>query len=228
MLWYSVNSIPFNYKDRKLERWVQDTDIYKFMIIDFHWVWTLDHKAYLSKLTNSEILVKGSMVFYSHKHNLQKINYDIVIFDVTPTGGIYSRNSIYNFDLVSKLVMDTLEISKEISLLIKTPINVSIKPKRVYNKYHDIKYVNLLRRLQNDKKIEILDSECNLYDLISSSKLIISYPFTAPAVIGRELKIPSIYYLPKNLLVASQSVHGVPFFQEKHELQKYVLKLFVP
>ena len=226
MLWYSVNSIPVEYKKPQGAVWALDTDVYKFMKVDCHWVWNQNHKTYLSTLTKSSIEVKGSMVFYPNNKFISRKNYDIVVFDVTPTTGVISNNSIYQFDLLSKFILDILEVSQAVSVLSNKPLKVSLKPKRVNNKHHDARYLLLLNQLKHEHKIEILDTYCNLYDVISSSKLIISYPFTGPAVIGKELMVPSMYYLPEDILLSGKKVHGLPFLQNKDALKIYVSKVF--
>ena len=137
-----------------------------------------------------------------------------------------SNNSIYQFDLLSKFILDILEVSQAVSVLSNKPLKVSLKPKRVNNKHHDARYLLLLNQLKHEHKIEILDTYCNLYDVISSSKLIISYPFTGPAVIGKELMVPSMYYLPEDILLSGKKVHGLPFLQNKDALKIYVSKVF--
>jgi polysaccharide biosynthesis PFTS motif protein len=226
MLWYSVNSIPVEYKKPQGAIWAFDTDVYKFMKVDCHWVWNQNHKTYLSTLTNSRIEVKGSMVFYPNNMLEGRKNYDIVVFDVTPTTGVISNNSIYHFDLLSKFILDIVEVSQAVSVLSNKPLKVSLKPKRVNNKHHDARYLLLLNKLKHKQEIEILDPDCNLYDVITSSKLIISYPFTAPAVIGKELIVPSIYYLPEEILLSGKKVHELPFLQNKKALKIYVSKVF--
>lgn len=226
MLWYSVNSIPVEYRKPRAGVWTLDKDVYKFMKVDCHWVWNLDHKTYLSTLTNSKIEVKGSMVFYSNNKFFKGKNLDIVVFDVTPTTGVFSNNTIYHFDLLSQFILNILEVSHSVSLFNNKPLKVSLKPKRINSKHHDSRYLQLLSRLEHNRQIEILDATCNLYNVILSSKLIISYPFTAPAVIGKELQVPSIYYLPEDLLLTDKKVHGIPFFQNINALDRYVSKLF--
>ena len=97
MIWYSSNSVPIEYKKEKLKRFTINPTVYINMRIDEHWVWTKEHKNYLSKYSQAKILVKQSLMFYTAK-NLKTSNkkIDVLVFDVTPVNDIkITRNSIY-------------------------------------------------------------------------------------------------------------------------------------
>lgn len=228
MFWYSVNTIPFDYIHPVpgVEKWLQDDDLYKYMKIDVHWVWNLDHKSYLSKLTDANIFVMGSMVFYPRYNYGHEKRFDILLFDVTPPSAISMFHPIYNFDLMFRFVKDTLEISEEVSILTSETVKVALKHKRKISKQADMRYIDGLNDLEHNNKIQILNWSENLYSIIKSSKIVIAYPFTAPAVIAKELNVPSVYYLPENMLNSDKNVNGLAFFQNKKQLQKYILGLY--
>ena len=53
----------------------------------------------------------------------------------------------------------------------------------------------------------------------TSSKVLISFPFTSPVIIGQELTVPSIFYSSANTLVKYNPTN---FIQTKFELRKYI------
>ena len=230
MIWYSVNTIPFTYNHiiEQDKIWLQNKDVFKDESIDVHWVWNTEHKKYLSDLTASRIDVKGSMVFYQQTIKNPEFLYDIVLFDVTPASEKFSFHPIYNFGLLSQFVEDILDISRQVSMMYSVKISVAIKQKREISKRADKRYIKLLGNLEANGSIQVLPWSENLYDLLSASKLSISFPFTAPSVISKELNIATAYYLPKNLLVSSNKVNGIPFFQSKSELNTFILETLLP
>jgi len=234
MIWYSANSIPLEYLDSTLNRAAVSKQIYKYMSIDEHLVWTQDHKNYLKSVLPSKTTIKvcGSLMFYLPKHEYanNKI-YDILIFDVTPYNknkisytSKYpdSLNSIYNSIYAIKFLNDILSVKDEILIHHNIKIKLALKPKRNYNSNHDKIYTEYLNSLVTTKQLELISPETNLFEIIAQSKICISYPFSSTAIIAKELKVPSLYYLENNILKAYNKVHGINFVDTKIGLLRFV------
>ena len=79
----------------------------------------------------------------------------------------------------------------------------------------------------NNSFIDVIDSNQNLYDLISNSKLVIGFPFTSPVVIGQELDRPSIFYCSSKLLPIAHKGRKLSFIQSQTSLYSYMEKILV-
>jgi len=226
MIWYSSNSVPNKYKSKleNVDRNYKLTEGFlKQMKIDTHWVWTNQHKKYLRKLTDSNIFVKQSMVFYNcpKKINYSK-KYDIVIFDVTPKNSKSEfSNTIYAFPPAKEFIDEIIESVMLVSQKLGKDISICIKYKRTFSKDHSSRYITYIDNLAKNGKLFVLPLNIDLYKTIAESKVIIGYPFTSPVVIGQELSVPSIYYSSSNLL---SKYNKNDFIQDKFKLRKFIEK----
>ena len=222
MLWYSANSIPIRYKSSKTSIFEKNLDAsLRRMAIDTHWVWTSEHKKYLMKMTKSNILVKGSMVFYNPPRKLNRNKkYDIIIFDVTPQNNKSIFNDkIYSFSVAKEFMEDIIESVKLVSQKLDRDIGVYVKHKRPFGATHSSEYIAYIAELVKNGELSVLTSNIDLYESIAASKIVIGFPFTSPVIIGQELKIPSIYYSSTNMLF---KYNKTDFVQNKLELTKYL------
>ena len=73
-------------------------------------------------------------------------------------------------------------------------------------------------------QVEILEPEIDLYKTIGQSQVCISYPFTSPAIIARELAIPSVFYIDQKVMNENNHVHGVEFISEKFKLFNFIVQ----
>lgn len=239
MIWYSANSIPIEYRDSSLSRATVDEQIYRLLPIDEHLVWTEDHRNYLQSLGLHDVNIKicGSLLFYLPKIAAKQDKvYDLMIFDVTPYGpnkisymNIFpdSQNSIYNSLHAKKFLDDILWVKKTICLNQNIELRVGLKPKRNSTSTHDTKYTDYVDFLVRCKDLEMVPSETNLYEIVAHSKLCISYPFTSPAIIAEEFKIPSVYFLESDILKPNIALHGIKFIDSKTALLKFVENVLV-
>lgn len=222
MLWYSSNSIPEQYKSKNSTNVSKRPEIYyKYSTINTHWVWTNLHKKYLMKMTNSNILVKGSMIFYNPpkntNHNKQ---YDIVVFDVTPQNeNSVFKNTIYTYPIAKQFIEDIIESVSLVSQKLDRDITIYLKHKRAFSKTHSTEYITYIEELTKNSQLFKMPFDTNLYNLIASSKIIIGFPFTSPVIIGKELKVPSIHYSSSNILV---KYNKASFIQDKSKLKMFI------
>jgi polysaccharide biosynthesis PFTS motif protein len=224
MLWYSTNSMPLEFKEDSEFRWIQNEDIFRFMHIDTHWVWTKEHKNYLSSLTNVEVIVKGTLMLYLDSQKSLDKFYDITIFDVTPKTGRHSLDTIYNGDYARKFLSEIVTAATVLKGKRSRKINIALKSKRSYKGFCEPTYSLLLDFLVKSKVIDILPPETNAFELIRSSSVVIVYPFSSPAVIGREMNVPTIFYEPGDYLVKVDEKYGVPVVSSLNQLIEFLSK----
>ena len=236
MIWYSANAVPINYRDKNLVRTHFNEKNFEFMPLDLHYVWNQPHKDYLDSVTNPliPVEVRGSLMFYlpQNEKGLTKV-YDIVIFDVTPYELSrksdfdqipIGQNSIYNSYFAIKFLQDLLWVVHEIDRCFDTELRIALKPKRKYTPLHSKEYLAFLENLSKNGLIDILESESDLYKTISESRICISYPFSSPAVIAKELDIPTAYFLAGNSIESNSLVDGIPFIADRTKLLDFIVK----
>ena len=224
MLWYSSNTVPLRYKSRKASIVGKNSEIFlKHMAIDTHWVWTSEHKKFLMKVTNSTILVKGSMQFYNCPKKLDfNKKYDVIIFDVTPASGnsIY-KDTMYTFPIAKEFIEDIIESVNLVSQKLDRDISIYIKHKRSFSRINSSRYITYINKLVKNRQLFVLPIGVDLYETIAASKIIIGFPFTSPVIIGQELKVPSVHYSSSNILVKYNKTNII---QNKIELKKFLEK----
>ena len=222
MIWYSANSTPIRYKSKENNASQLESESFaKDMKIDTHWVWTKQHKDYLKRLTNSQILVKGSMLYYNAPLKVSSDKkHDITIFDVTPHEVDLYKNTIYTYHNSKEFIEDILITAEIISTKLKYEVSVYIKPKREYQNIHSKKYLSYLKKQINNDRLFELPHDVDLYETIMASKVVIGFPFTSPVVIGQELKVPAAYYSSSDILC---NYSETAMIQSKHGLQKFLL-----
>jgi len=236
MIWYSANSVPIDYRDKNLERFRVSEKIYESMPLDFHYVWNQSHKDYLDSVIKPPIPVevRGSLMFYLPREGMifNKV-YDIVIFDVTPYESSFksdfekisfSQNSIYSGYFAIKFLQEILWAKNEIERSFGIKLRIALKPKRKYTPLHSRDYLAFLDNLSKNGLIEILEPELDLYKTISESRMSVCYPFSSPAIIAKELKIPTAYFLSGNSIESNFFVDGIEFITDRTKLLDFIIK----
>jgi len=164
------------------------------------------------------------------KYNSNKIH-DLMIFDVAPYNDLQihyndtfpgSLNSIYNFVYSKGFLEDILWVREQIFFSSNVLLKISLKPKRDFTSAHSVAYIDYVKLLSNNKLLNIMSPNVDIFEIISQSKICISFPFTSPAIIAAELGVPSIYYLENDIMSSYNKIHGVPFVEKKEMLLKFV------
>jgi polysaccharide biosynthesis PFTS motif protein len=229
MIWYSSNSVPIEYKKEKLKRFVINPIVYINMRIDEHWVWTKEHKNYLSNYSQAKILVKQSLMLYTAENLIANNEIiDVLVFDVTPADNPdITRNSIYTTKESIKFIKEIIDCVKMLNQTHKKDYTIQLKHKRRISRNHSSDYSNFIEQKVKNFEIDVIDSNQNLYDLISNSKLVIGFPFTSPVVIGQELDKPSTFYCSSKLLPIAHKGRKLSFIQSQTSLYSYMEKILV-
>jgi hypothetical protein len=217
MMWYSTNSVPLNkIGQRKTSKWL-NTDIVDH--ISEHYVWNSTQALDLENQGVRNCKVVGSILFYPKKVSSMKENV-VTYFDVTP---LTKADTVYTEDSCVSALIDITESFIELNEKYDTQITLQVKPKRFYSKLHSSYYISTLLELHNSGKLEVLDWNKNLYECISSSKAILSVPYSSPIEIGIEMDVPGAYYFDRNTDWDLSSNHKiVPLFTSKSELKTWL------
>jgi polysaccharide biosynthesis PFTS motif protein len=196
-------------------------------------VWTEQHKKYLLEYNpDARVFNVGSILFRPKRreveiHPLPKNS--ILIFDVTPFDGL-GTEVLYSKRIVTDFVEDIIFALNSCV----TTNNVYLKPKRNYTQkpVKDIapskSYLEFINQLHQSKKLQILESSLNLYEIIDGALLVIGIPFTSPVILAKEMKVESIYYIPDSAQdwIIGSIEDGIKVIQGREELTRYVRSLF--
>ena len=148
----------------------------------------------------------------------------IAIFGVTPHR--HSRYCLYaeEIDYVvpetcNRFIQDILDAAEKLNM------KCLIKEKRdLTSEVIHPKYNNFLKKtLENNNNITLIDSEVAPNRMINYSSATISLPFTAPAIIAKEMGKPSCYYDPTGMLNENHhGSHGVTLVNNKEDLYNWI------
>ncbi len=221
MLWYSSNFRQFQIPESEY-----DIDAFGSNLrenYNMHFVWAPEDVDYLKQKGVHQVTAVGSIVFQEPEKRIHVASRrTITYFDVTPylnSTDIYSsENSILTLDSIIK-------VCKNLETQLQESIVINLKPKREYKKSHSSKYLNYLAGLEKGNQIKSIRPIENIYKLISSSRVVICFPFTSPALIAKELEVPVIYLLiSKNKEILPSEMHGIPLVTDTVELRKFLEK----
>lgn len=170
-----------------------------------------------------EILVVGPIWFSNDSAQLCNIPPKAVaVFDVQPV-----RDSFYNllaldFEYYTPTTANQFLIDIR-DVLTEAGCNMILKRKREIGKLCHPSYRGTLARLSNCKNYIAIDSQVAAQKVIQNCFAVISMPFTSTALLGKELKKPSIYYDPTGLLNKDDlAAHGIEILQGKGELKRWL------
>jgi hypothetical protein len=232
MVWYSQNFKPKTYVDDKSSMPLPSA---KYIRADVHWVWTPSFADYLSKNISRKSIINavGPIMWKLLPSVLNEKKMDeIVVFDITPLDSSKSfgaTRNYYSFDRMKKFIIDVLSAKDEIQSKTGKFIRVKLKHKRGYVvNVHDINYIKFIESLINNKVIELIPHDDDIFELIQTSKLTISVPWTSTAVLSSHLKTAAIYYDPFNdILDESDNFPGLQFVSDYEKLKDIVYKAFI-
>lgn len=215
MLWYAQNWRPIAYaSDGAIEPLPQ----LPLIRVDKHWVWTTAFADYLRELGHAgEVQKVPPILWYLPKiETPSDCSIDITVFD-TPaiSDEMMLRHAgeisnYYKSDNLKKFITDICALKSNISKRYERPVVFKVKTKRDWTPVYDKGYYDWLAGLGVDGVLELVNPLTNIYSLISSSHLIIAYPFSTVAYIAEWLNIPVIYYDPTGAILR-QDFSDYPF-----------------
>ena len=191
-------------------------------------VWDLQQQDFvnrtLDKITNT--FVVGPIWFESGVEKLPMLPYNsIAVFDVQPV-----RDSLYNslgisFDYFiptncNQFLTDIYEV------LSKNSFSLVLKRKRNIGKLIHYKYQRLLEQLEKKPNFISLDPDLRANQIIENCKAVISMPFTATAIIAKQMGVPTVYYDPNGLILKDdRGAHGIKIVSGKKELEDWLFEV---
>jgi polysaccharide biosynthesis PFTS motif protein len=221
MIWYSTNSVPILKQSENQTRYLPkelSTDC------DHHFVWDQYQAEEFAHQGIFKTEVKGSMIFVPRSRQevrLQSEHKSVVIFDVTPF-----RPSIgyYSGETCEANLRMIIQACEEASSLLDDPISIWLKPKRKYSNRSDADYITLVKELSKSCRVRLLNPKANLYDVMNLSSAVISVPFTSPAILAREAKLPSVFAAIEDAeWLIPKEHHGLPVIRNQRALANWLV-----
>jgi polysaccharide biosynthesis PFTS motif protein len=223
MLWYSINSEPIfrngeNSSFSLPKHFIHD--------IDLHLAWSPEHRDWLGNLGAQSIEEVGSMVFLPFgKQDKRKIQGQpfrtrtIVFFDVTPK---QVPSSLYTPKASIQTLKSLVSIIESISSSERN-VQLLVKPKRRYSRKESREYIEFVRAMAHDGRLQLLGSDQNIYSLIASADAVVAAPHSSPALIARELGVASIFFFIQDQdWQLPESFFGIPTLTDELALKKWL------
>jgi hypothetical protein len=206
MVWYAQNFKPVSYVGDSVDSEIPSA---QWIRVDTHWVWTYAFADYLKTLGHcGPIEVVGPILWYLPEYKPpSKKGVELVVFDSPPfsdavalrVGGYISNYN--NAQNLRAFISDVTALKASLAVALQMPVSLRLKIKRSYKANYDKEYFDYLDQLNAAGVISLIDHSSNIYSLISSSHLVVVYPFSSPAYVAEALKVPSIYYDPTGSIV---------------------------
>jgi len=221
MYWYSDNSVQITTKNHRILDYTHLTQPQ----ISKHFVWTQSWGDILKKNNmNSDVIPLGPIMFRNLDDfpKISKINsdgfYTVTIFDVTPKN-IAAAESIYSEEVMIKFLVDIIEVVKN-----KYPFaRINLKPKRIYTSSDSSIYRDFV--LAQKSRLNVLSWDCDIFDQILNSNLVICIPFTSPGLISSHFGIQTAYYVPSLEYNLIDTHENIPVLQGRGSLVSFINEL---
>lgn len=221
MYWYSNNSVQITTKNLGIVDYTHLTQ----QQISKHFVWTQSWGDILKKNNmNSDVIPLGPIMFRNLDDHpiISRIDsdspYTVTIFDVTPKN-IAVAESIYSEEVMIKFLSDIIEIVKN-----KYPFaRINLKPKRIYSSSDSLIYRNFA--LAQSSRLNVLRWDCDIFDQILNSNLVVCIPFTSPGLISSYFGIQTAYYVPSLEYNLDATHENIPVLQGRESLVSFLDKL---
>ena len=184
-----------------------------------YFVWSKNWEKKLKKTLyfNFKVTVCDYIGFNDTKKKISE-KFDVLIFDDEPFRDWYHscllrNNDHWNTLSCIKYINDLKKVFKEKNLV------VALKLKK-FNKVKTPK--KYLKLFDNKINFRILSPECSAHDIINSSKLIISFPFSSTAILAKKLNKESVYYFPDKMNNKPWIDEHIKIVEGYQQLQKYI------
>lgn len=201
MFWYAQNWRPIAYVSDGL---VEPLPQLPWIRVDKHWVWTSAFADYLKELGHTgEVQIIPPILWYLPKIDIpSEHSVNITVFD-TPAildemmlRHAGETSNYYRSANLQKFIGDICSLKPDISKRFEKPVALRVKTKRDWTPVYDKKYYDWLTMLGMEGALELVSPLLNIFSLVSSSHLVIVYPFSTVAYIAEWLNVPVIYYDP--------------------------------
>jgi hypothetical protein len=197
MIWYSASAIKHD-----VSQFYIDDSFYEFLPIDYHYVWTLEHKLYLDRITKKVNIVVGPQLFYlSTQSMILKKRKVIALFDITPTDWKIYEKTPYGVERCTwflKTAIEAINLSRARDLNYRIEFKYKRRPEEIHSNH----YLDLVKQYVSTEQIQLVDPDINLFDYLKEVDVIISTRLTSVGIIAEQLHVPTFYlesvdYTPK-------------------------------
>ena len=156
----------------------------------------------------------------------------LTVFDVPAVSDLVMRDlngedsNYLHPDHLRRFVDDIVALGPEIERVFGRPVDLCLKMKRGYHAQYAKAYFDHVDSLAASGTVSLTGQQDNLYRLISSSDLVIAYPFTSPAYIAEKCGVPAVFYDPTESVVRrdfSDSDTGIYFASGRVELWRVAI-----
>lgn len=190
-------------------------------------VWDSWQKNFISRCIGNqpdvEIEIVKSIWFQdSGSGKLPRQTEGIAIFDVMPHRHFqYCKYADEDEYVLPQICLTFIQDIREVAR--QNKITCCYKAKREIGKLCHPSYRPLIKKMSTSTDVTVISSDTSAYELISLSSLVICFPFTAPAVIARELGKPACYYDPEGIIDDNHpAAHGIKIIGSKSALLSWV------
>ncbi len=177
----------------------------RYMRMDHAWYWTPSFGRWLDGHGIQCIKhAVGPILFQADRGQAMEkpaMTFRVCVFDVTPTHRQWQIENgwpyiHYNLEICQALLEDVLATGRKAAEAVGLTFEFILKHKRAFGPVHDKRYIEYVNRLEGSGAIRIIDSETDIFSLVRGSDLVVAAPFTSAALVGVEVKTPSVYYDP--------------------------------
>lgn len=199
---------------------------YSWQIITWsnYLVWDEYQADFIRRMAGDDrnIEIVGPIDFHDSSVEFQHLpKHSVLVFDVQP-----HRDAQYQMHVVvpeyfvppvvNKFLEDIFVISNRYNL------NMVLKRKRHIGNLLNRKYRNLVEKLAESDNFISIDPDVAALRLIRDAEVVISFPFTATALIARAEGKSSIFYDPSGLVQKDdRAAHGIEIIVGFTELEKW-------
>lgn len=229
MVWYSQNSIPFTYRFDDIRSYLPN---HRHIEVDEIWVWTQGFRDYLAdRGVRGRIHVVGPILWYlaNSPYEKKSSREAIVVFDVTPFNSEFAEKmgltyNYYRSENVQAFINDIIAARDAVASDGHQRLPIKIKHKRTFSPSHDKEYLDLIEDAVKKGTVITVPTETNICSLISGAAVVMVIPYSSPAYVAAELRIPTIYYDPTREIVPTHESHPSILFVSGAQALKAALK----
>lgn len=227
LVWYSQNNFPVVYADDPVCAPIPNL---RFVKADTQWVWTTAFKRFLVGLgCDSDFKVIGPILWQlpGSPMKISRNGLRVAVFDVTPIDmaterGLGLIRNFYTDQIMTQFIRDVVAVSQRLEGELGLKIEIVLKHKRIHASIHADGYLNVVRNLEETKRIRIVPPTTNLYDLIDSSDVVVAAPFSSPAYVGHARGRAAAWYDPTCSLRPMEGNEGICHVSGCDALEEFV------
>jgi len=144
----------------------------------------------------------------------------VAVFDITPTRSsryctLGADFEFYIPEICIPFLQDIQQVTENAGYMMLWKRKRKLKNKLFA---HPL-YLSFAEHLSERENVIEIDPDISAYQVIETSMIVISMPFTSTALIARELGKPSCYYDPSGLIQKDdRAAHGIPIIRGPEEL----------